>query len=182
MQIFLDTEFTGLNQNTTLISIAMFIDDNNYFYAELNDFDKSQIFSWLTENVISKLEFYDKISFFNQVGNSVKMKSDSSEVKEILSNWLKQYDVVEIWADVLAYDWVLFCNLFGGALNLPKNVFYIPFDLSTLFRTKGFINPKNNYEKDIDRFQFVGVANSNQHNALIDTIVEKKCYEKLMSL
>lgn len=34
-KIFFDTEFTGLHQNTTLISIGLVSDEGERFYAEL---------------------------------------------------------------------------------------------------------------------------------------------------
>jgi uncharacterized protein YprB with RNaseH-like and TPR domain len=34
-KLFLDTEFTGLHQNTTLISIGLIADTGDTFYAEL---------------------------------------------------------------------------------------------------------------------------------------------------
>ena len=54
-RVYWDCEFTGLHKNTTLISIALVGDDNKCFYAEFNDYDDSQIDSWLEENVMNKL-------------------------------------------------------------------------------------------------------------------------------
>ena len=53
MKIFFDTEFTGLHQGTTLISIGMIAEDGRELYCELNDYDKSQIDDWLKNNVIA---------------------------------------------------------------------------------------------------------------------------------
>jgi hypothetical protein len=39
-KLFLDTEFTGLHQNTTLISIGLIADTGDTFYAELTDYDR----------------------------------------------------------------------------------------------------------------------------------------------
>jgi len=77
-----------------------------------------------------------------------------------------------MWSDCLAYDWVLFNDLFGHAFNIPKNVYYIPFDICTLFKLKG-IDP------DINREEFAGMQGA-KHNALHDAKVIKACYEKLM--
>ena len=180
--LFLDTEFTGLQQKTSLVSIALYDDQDNYFYAELNDFDKSQVFAWLTEHVIEKLKFNDVDNVLSMDKRKYNMKGNKFEVKEQLSAWLRYYPIAEIWADVLAYDWVLFCELFGGARNLPENIFYAPFDLATLFRIKDLIQPLNKYEKDIDRFDYAGFNNTNQHNALEDARIEKLCFLKLLRL
>ena len=42
-KIFFDAEFTGLHQKTTLISIGFISECGKTFYAELTDYDKSQI-------------------------------------------------------------------------------------------------------------------------------------------
>lgn len=39
MKIFFDTEFTGLQQNTSLISIGLVTEDDRSFYAELVDYN-----------------------------------------------------------------------------------------------------------------------------------------------
>ena len=57
MKIFFDTEFTGLHQHTTLISIGLIAEDGRKFYAEFNDYDKSQVDEWMQENVINNLKF-----------------------------------------------------------------------------------------------------------------------------
>jgi hypothetical protein len=72
---------------------------------------------------------------------------------------------------------VLFCDLFGKAFDIPKNIYHIPFDLATLFKVNG-IDP------DISRKEFSGIDQYftyREHNALWDARVIKACYEKLMS-
>ena len=54
-RIFLDTEFTGLHKQTTLISIGLISECGKTFYAELTDYDRTQIDEWLLENVIDNL-------------------------------------------------------------------------------------------------------------------------------
>ena len=41
-KMFFDTEFTGLHQNTTLVSIGLVSDEGERFYAELTDYDDTQ--------------------------------------------------------------------------------------------------------------------------------------------
>lgn len=192
-KIFFDTEFTGLHQNTTLISIGFISDCGKTFYAELNDYDKSQVDEWLQNNVIDKLimseppigedEYYKAArANDNPVGNdlynsySVQLRGNKEEIKKELERWLSQFDQVEIWSDCLAYDWVLFNQIFGHAFNIPKNVYYIPFDICTLFKMKG-IDP------DISREKYgcgEHYSEMPKHNALWDARVIKMCYEKLM--
>ncbi|MBK7808791.1 MAG: 3'-5' exoribonuclease [Saprospiraceae bacterium] len=202
-RIFLDTEFTGLHQRTTLISMALYVDDSTYFYAEFNDYSARQLTPWIQENVISKLQI-NQVYTFVKDGEKVTMKGNKTQIKKSLKIWLMQFELVEIWADVLAFDWVLFCNLFGGALKIPENIFYAPFDLATLFRKRGLIGPMSAEQKikeiyrndkidfnamiihknfiDVSRFIIAGVDSKLQHNAFEDARAEKICYDKLMKL
>jgi len=167
MKVFFDTEFTGLHQQTTLISIGFVSEDGREFYAEFNDYDKNQIDNWLKENVIDNLLLLDNP--FNNIH-----RGDTVHITNHLTEWLTQFDTVEIWSDTLAYDWVLFNQLFGHAFNIPDNVYYIPFDIATLMKIRG-IDP------DINREQFSGLDDNGQkHNALWDAKIIKTCYEKLM--
>lgn len=171
MKVFFDTEFTGLHKNTTLISIGLIAEDGRKFYAEFNDYDKSQIDGWLQENVIENLRFDDRPDWeFDPWFHW----GDTTFVKNALQKWLAQFDKVEMWSDCLAYDWVLFNNIFGHAFSIPDNVYYIPFDICTLFKIKGI-------DTDISREKFSGFE-GDKHNSLYDAEVIKACYEKLVSL
>lgn len=180
MKIFLDTEFTGLHQNTTLISIGLVAENGREFYAEFTDYDHNQIDDWLQENVINGL-FYILGGHggpFRQYteGAHVGCMGTKKEIAKKLEGWLSEFGKVEIWSDCLAYDWVLFCQLWDGALSVPKNIYYIPFDICTLFKAKG-IDP------DINREQFAEMTGDarRKHNALWDAKIIKACYERLIA-
>ncbi len=199
MKVYFDTEFTGLHKNTTLISIGLIAEDGRSFYAELDDYDKSQINQWLTDNVISKLKFKapepgeDKawaMSRHNGTapfgtdihnGYSFEMQGNTEEVKNALDKWLyhliasRPGERIYMFSDCLAYDWVLFNNIFGTAFDIPNRVHYTPFDLCTSLADRG-IDP------DVNREQFAGLAghpDSQKHNALWDATVIKACFENL---
>lgn len=178
-KIFFDTEFTGLHQNTTLISIGLIAENGQTFYAELTDYDKSQIDDWLQKNVIENLllnETEHGIDSNSLNGIDAKFIGKTFDVKLALTNWLSQFDEVELWSDCLSYDWVLFNQIFGHAFNIPKNVYYIPFDICTLFKLQG-IDP------DVNREDFADYkTNSRKHNALHDARVIKECFLKLQGV
>ena len=138
-KIFFDTEFTGLHQNTTLISIGLISECGKTFYAELTDYNKSQIDEWLQKNVIDNLKFNNEkgTAIFWNEGNNTEFFGKTDLLKLYLTQWLAQFESIEIWSDCLSYDWVLFNQIFGHAFNIPKNVYYIPFDICTLFQVKG---------------------------------------------
>lgn len=174
--LYFDTEFTGLHKDTTLISIGIVSDCGKMFYAELNDYDNTQIDEWLQENVINNLRYNDKETFKAESGYNIALKGNTKEVVDALTEWTSQFNHIKIWSDCLAYDWVLFNHLFGYAFNLPINIYYIPFDICTLFELKGI-------DADISREEFIdNSVTGSKHNALYDAKVIKACYEKLMKL
>jgi len=173
-KIFFDTEFTGLHQNTTLVSIGFISECGRSFYAELTDYDKTQIDEWVQNNVIGNLTNQLMLNNSFDGTENVRCKCDLPLLKLYLEQWLSQFGRIEMWSDCLSYDWVLFNQIFGHAFNIPKNVYYIPFDICTLFYAKGI-------DADISREEFTGLTgNSVKHNALWDAIVIRECYLKLI--
>jgi hypothetical protein len=160
MKIFFDTEFTGLQQDTKLLSIGMIAEDGRTFYAEYDHPDNFKLDDWIKENVIA--HFTGENTF-----------SSNQELKEKIEKFIEPYENIEIWSDCLAYDWVLFNNIWGHAFNIPKKIYYIPFDICTLMTIK-MVDP------DIDREEFSGMTGT-KHHALHDAKVIKACYEKLMT-
>lgn len=173
MNVYFDTEFTGLHQNTTLISIGCVTEDGQEWYAELTDYDSRQLNIWLNQNVIAHLWYETGLPDRTPEGQ-IYVKGKRAYIAEELHAWLSQWKSVEMWSDCLAYDWVLFCELFGGAFGIPKNVYYIPFDLATLFKVKG-IDP------DVNREEYAGLTGGTKHTALWDAKVIKACYEKAVT-
>lgn len=181
-KLFFDTEFTGLHQKTTLISIGIVSDCGKEFYAEFTDYDHNQIDDWIEQNVINNLHYPDgdvsDCIVTEDRPNDMLVYGNSKEIKFYLEKWLSQFEKVEMWSDCLAYDWMLFNNIFGDAFKIPENVYYIPFDICTLFRMKK-INP------DISREKFAKInpeKAKEKHNALYDAKVIKKCYKRLIKL
>lgn len=178
MRLFLDTEFTGLHQNTTLISLALVGENGQEFYAEFTDYDKAQVDGWLEENVLKHLLLSPgaKNYYASLTPEICRCKGDTEYVRGHLEYFLEQFEEVEIWSDCLSYDWVLFNQIFGHAFKIPKNVYYIPFDICTLMKLKG-VDP------DISREKFSEMEEStSKHNALHDARVIRACYNKLMLL
>lgn len=204
MKLFFDFEFTGLHQNTTPISLGIISEDGRYFYAEFNDYDRSQLDDWIKENVIKNLKFKtpqpgeDEYYSMNRVRKdislsekwTVRMRGNTEAIRKELTKWLSQFKDIEMWSDCLAYDWVLFNNIFGTAFDIPENVYYIPFDICTLFKVKN-IDPDINREKFVMSYS-LEIENDNlykelkneseKHYALWDALIIKWCYEGLMKI
>ncbi len=180
MKIFFDTEFTGLHQKTTLISMGYVADNGREFYAEFTDYDESQIDDWLRENVIANLIYHDANDQSYTDGAHTGRAGRKAYIAQELELWFASFGVdrFEMWSDCLAYDWVLFCDLWDHAFNIPKSIFYMPFDIATLMKVNG-IDP------DMSREEFVfyspsGDVPENKHNSLWGAKVSKACYHKLI--
>ena len=185
MKVFMDTEFTGLHQNTTLISLGMVTEYGDEFYAEFTDYDKTQVDEWIEENVIKNLSFSDNSSPSSKQmyihGFSDYVKGNTNDVKLALDEWFsiilstRDEKSIEIWSDCLSYDWVLFNQIYGHAFNIPEYINYIPFDICTLFKV-ACVDP------DINREEFVEEKSDKKHNALHDAKIIQLCYDKLICI
>lgn len=182
MRIFLDSEFTGLHKNTTLISIGLVSEEGHKFYAEFNDYEKSQCDDWINEHVISKLK-WNEVNVFLEVSTETKTtfaKNSKEHISTLLHMWLKQFKKIEFWGDVIAYDWVLFMDLLGMGSpmrKMPSNfTSYQAFDIFTALRMKG-LNPREN------RHILLGLDDKiNQHNCLYDAETIKMLYDKFLAV
>jgi len=189
MRIFWDSEFTGLHQNTTLISIGFVTESNHTFYGECTDFDPKQVDEWVEKNVLSNLLFMKWMPTTQTITPTVTMPYEhvskkstevcgtSKHIVNYLEKWLQQFKPVQLWGDVCNYDWVLLSELWGGGMNIPKWLSYAPGDISTLFYLAG-LDPIHNNRED-----FAGVKSKDKkHNALWDAIIAKRNYEKLIKM
>lgn len=174
MKIYFDTEFTGLHKGTTLVSIGLVDETNRSFYAELTDYDSNQLDHWLKENVIAKLLFNHCNPFYIATPSHTSIKGNKTEVRSALTEWLSDYKQIILHSDCLMYDMVLFNDIWGSSFDVPKQISYIPIDLCSIMYYKG-IDP------DVNRFEFLGLESTNQHNALVDAKIIKSCFEKIGS-
>ena len=182
-KIFFDMEFTGLHKLTTPVSIALVAADGKEYYAEFTDYDKLQVDNFLRELVLPKriLTEYNFEADYNPDDDTVLVKGDIELVKETLTAWLEQFKEtgVEIWGDTLAYDWVLFVSIFGNAFDVPKHIFYIPFDIATALKCFG-------EDPDVTREEFAYTKEeleklkNNTHNALFDARTQLAVFKKLL--
>lgn len=139
MKVFFDTEFTGLRKDTTLISIGCISENNDRFYAELNDFNKNDVDDWMRANVFKYTIRVDPDGNFvkanpriqsmieGATNKSMTYFGDRKEVSLNLNKWLidigGENTGIEFVSDVCHYDMVLMIDLLtngGTALELPR--------------------------------------------------------------
>lgn len=172
-KVFIDSEFTSLTQRAQLISLGLVAESGETFYAEFTDFEEGRASDFVRDHVIPLLNFREKdVQFIRKEKQHWELKGDREFVTRHLRAYLAQFEKIVCWLDYGAYDWVLFCELFGGSFSLPKGVYYIPLDLSSLLHVKG-------EDPDLDRKAFFTQTLDpefvpRRHHAMDDALILKE--------
>lgn len=110
---------------------------------------------------------------------SIELRGSIDRIKQELTQWLKQFDSVELVSDVCCYDMVLFADIFGHAFNLPDNVGPACYDINQAIADHYKIDINKAF--DMSREAIVKEAgkeiNGDKHNSLYDAKVIKGIYE-----
>lgn len=182
MNIYFDTEFTGLHKNTSLISIGLVDENGRTFYAEFIDYDRSQVNDWILENVIEHLISSKSKNRFTYgtsvIGEKTTVIGEKWKIKEELTNWLSSYDEVQLVSDVCHYDMVLFIDIFGDAFSIPKNVSAVCYDINQ--DIADYLDCSQKEAFDVSRESILArneiKINGDKHNSLYDALVIKEIY------
>lgn len=123
MRLFLDCEFTQLNQYTKLISLALVSEAGDEFYAELTDtYQIEDCSDFVIQNVLPQLSL-------PRYGKSLV------EGQAALRAFLRNIDgQLEVCTDAPDWDWDFFCQLAYLDHKWPANVANRPTDLIHLVR------------------------------------------------
>lgn len=198
MKYFFDTEFhefrsiqTGID-TIQLISIGIAAEDGRELYHVSRDFNTVEAFSndWLRENVLTpiyKESLGEKKVSFNWADfrNSLDGYAlRNSEIKNKILEFVGDDEKPEFYAYYGAYDWVVFCWLFGRMIDLPRGFPMYCRDLKQMLDQaiedswkdgSGYfldhLKKHDNYPKQ-----------ENEHSALDDARWNKKLYEFIKSL
>jgi hypothetical protein len=109
---YLDTEFIerGRQHPIELISIGIVCEDNREFYTVSSEFNPDHASQWVKDNVIAKLgDINGFCSPVAQIAQEVRTFCDPDK-----------YGKQEFWGYYSDYDWVVFCQMFGSMIDLPK--------------------------------------------------------------
>ena len=123
MKIFLDCEFTQLNQYSKLISLALVSESGKEFYVELTDaYSIEDCSDFVIQNVLPQLDAL-------QYGQSVV------EAQVSLRRFLGSFaEALEVCSDAPYWDWGFFCDLVcAGHQPWPCQVLDQPTNLAVLF-------------------------------------------------
>lgn len=181
MNIYFDTEFTGLHKDTTLISIGLVTENGDTFYAEFNDYDKTQCDDWIQENVINNLYGEERIKELRKTEYNAYVYGNKNEITEELKLWLDLFkgEEIQFVSDVCHYDFVLLIDLFGSAFDLPKNINPACYDVNQDIARFLDISNKEAFDKSREDFLWDYGINipGEKHNSLYDALVIKEIYQ-----
>lgn len=189
MNIYFDTEFTGLHKNTTLISIGLITEHGMRFYAEFNDYDESQVSPWIRDNVIKHLMLKKSdVPYLSGSSGSVFAYGDKSYIKANLIRWLHRFSstTVQFVSDVNHFDFVLLLDLLceKDAFDLESFISPACVDLNDIISIKKNITPNDafNANRELLASELRGgtVDPGSKHNSLHDAIVIRAIYQELM--
>jgi hypothetical protein len=144
MRYFLDTEFNEDGHTIELISIGIARDDGATLYIVSNEFDAARCNEWVRENVLPKL------------GEAPRMSR--AQIRDEILRFVRD-EQPEFWGYFADYDWVVFCQLFGRMVDLPKGFPMFCMDLKQWAKQSGIGDLK----------QHVPLP-PNAHNAIADAM------------
>lgn len=158
MKYFIDTEFieSGPTMPIQLISIGIVCEDGREFYCVSSEFNPDDASNWVHDNVLSKLSEDDKLL-------SLPLYQIGLSIIEFVMRC--EPDKPEFWGYYADYDWVIFCQIFGTMMNLPKGFPMYCRDIKQLCDEMG--NPK------------LPEQVQEEHNALADARWNKIAWEFL---
>ncbi len=177
MKYTIDTEFFehGPLRPIQLISIGIVSETGKRYYAVNKDFDWEYVRKvdpkhWLFENVKPHLFLPDM--------DPARTSRTLREIRQDITKVFAADPSPEFWAYFADYDWVVFCQIFGTMLDLPKNFPMLCMDIEQKRKMLGFTR-----EVYPEKFQ-------PEHNALVDAlwdmqalinlnVFEKKIIERL---
>ncbi|MNF57658.1 3'-5' exoribonuclease [compost metagenome] len=158
MKLFLDCEFTRLNKNTKLISLALVAESGQEFYVELLDtYGITDCSEFVIEHVLPQL-------------NPSLHGQTFAEAQATLSGFLACFDeMLEICTDAQDWDWDFFYDLAYVDHHWPAHVMNRPTNLTTLFS-----------KVNTDALQDVELLDL-PHHALLDARILALLYQGLAS-
>lgn len=161
MRYFLDTEFSerGSEYPLLLISVGIVAEDGREFYAIHSEFSPDDCNLWVRDNVLPHLDLND--------GWDRRCALDEMEAQLLQFCDVQKYGKPEFWGYYADYDWVVFCQIFGAMIHLPKGWPMYCRDIKQLCDDLG--NPP------------LPQQGKGEHNALLDARWNKLAFEFLQT-
>jgi hypothetical protein len=174
MRYYLDTEFIEFPNTIQLISIGIKSEDGREYYSVSSAYEFDKASKWVIDNVIIPIYKEQSSKEMKSLGVDITnfhkyVGKDLSQIKEDILAFVGFPDYPkgepEFWTYYGAYDWVVFCWIFGRMIDLPKGFPMYSNDLKQLSESLGGVNMK---------------SPDGEHNALVDAVWNEKYHKKLM--
>jgi hypothetical protein len=173
VRYFFDTEFIEDGKTIDLLSIGIVAEDCRELYLCNQDAKLDRASEWVIWNVYPHLSVKHAVRWYwttphIDVDNRPTPSSvvvPHYEIRDRVRSFLGEKP--EIWGYFADYDWVVFCQLFGCMIDLPKGWPMYCRDVKQLCDSIG--NPK------------LPEQSSTEHHALNDARWTKQAYEFLMA-
>ncbi|WP_338920302.1 hypothetical protein V0M98_24815 [Pseudomonas silesiensis] len=159
MKIFLDCEFTQLNQYSKLISLALVSQSGEEFYVELtNTYSLDDCSDFVIQNVLPHLD-------------PLRYGQSFVEAQVSLRGFLRSFaEELEVCSDAPYWDWRFFCDLVcAGHQPWPVQVMNQPTNLGILFN-----------KVDAEALEEVELSDP-PHHALLDARMLAELFKTLAS-
>ena len=159
MKIFLDCEFTQLNKDSKLISLALVSESGDEFYVELTDtYSVEDCSDFVIQNVLPQL---DRLRY----GQS--LVEARASLRSFLSGSAEE---LEVCSDAPHWDWDFFCDLASAEHQpWPVQVMNQPTNLAILFN-----------KVDAEALEEVELSDP-PHHALLDARMLAELFKVLAS-
>lgn len=124
MRYWLDTEFIEDGKTIDLISIGIVAEDGREYYAISTEFKGRKASEWVKANVLSHLPHKnvnpsDMSNSPREIEESRSWKTRKRIGEEVMA-FIGDDPAPQFWGYYADYDWVVFCQLFGTMMDLPK--------------------------------------------------------------
>lgn len=159
---YIDTEFIEAPCTIDLISLALVSEDGREFYMISSEFDESKASPWVVENVIQKL------------GDGPR--HTRVEIRDAVLKFVGDEEP-EFWGDYCAYDWVVFCWVFGTMMDLPEGWPMYCNDIRPWYNKFTLTNAEKALKDFKDSVEAIG--DFGNHNALYDAHEVEALYHYL---
>lgn len=159
MKYYLDTEFIDDGKTVELISIGVVAEDGREYYAINNEADLSKASEWVATHVVNHLP--DKAD---------KSWKSRATIRDELLQFLVHGGLPTIYGWFSAYDFLVFCQLWGTMMSLPRQLPHFFVDLRTIMEDRNIVG--------IPRPKQSGQA----HKAIDDARWTKEMHEWILSL
>jgi hypothetical protein len=180
MKYFFDTEFIENGITIDLISIGIVSEDGRTLYKQNRDCKFPSASDWVWRNVFPSLTHFSMSGTrsCNERQHNLDSKLDARchgddcpwayrfSIRDSILEFcdVEKYGKPEFWGYYADYDWVVFCQIFGTMMQLPKGFPMYCRDVKQLCDEMG--NPKL-------------PENNGSHNALEDALHVQKSWKFL---